>query len=135
MGYNNHLEIDKRLTLGRLESSNEFKEKKAELPKKTKELDIDTLKITVRNLNSNDIKLRKLNKNIKGAVIVEISNRSPVARLLNINDVIIEVQKKPIQKIESLDSVIQKIKDKGQPLYLTIINNNNQRRYLGVKLK
>ena len=44
-------------------------------------------------------------------------------------------QKKPIQKIESLDSVIQKIKDKGQPLYLTIINNNNQRRYLGVKLK
>ena len=29
----------------------------------------------------------------------------------------------------------KKVKDKGQPLYLTIINNNNQRRYLGVKLK
>ena len=28
--------IDKRLTLGRLESSSEFKEKKAELPKKQK---------------------------------------------------------------------------------------------------
>ena len=50
--------IDKRLTLGRLESSSEFKEKKAELPKKTKELDVDTLKVTVRDLNSNDIKVR-----------------------------------------------------------------------------
>ena len=74
--------------------------KKAETPKKTKELDIDTLKIAVRNLNSNDIKLRKLNKNIKGAVIVEISNRSPVAGLLNVNDVIIEVQKNQFKKLK-----------------------------------
>lgn len=127
--------IDKRLTLGRLESSSEFKEKKAELPKKTKELDVDTLKITVRELNSSDIKKRNLNKSLKGAVIVEISKRSPVVGLLNVNDVIIEIQKKPIQKIDNLDSLIKKVKDKGQPLYLTIINNNNQRRYLGVKLK
>ena len=42
---------------------------------------------------------------------------------------------KPIQKIENLDNLIKKVKDQGQPLYLTIINNNNQRRYLGVKLK
>ncbi len=127
--------IDKKLTLGRLESSSEFKEKKAELPKKTKELDVDTLKITVRDLNSNDIKKRNLNKSLKGAVIVEISKRSPVLGLLNVNDVIIEIQKKPIQKIENLDNLIKKVKDIGQPLYLTIINNNNQRRYLGVKLK
>ena len=127
--------ISKRLTLGRLESSSEFKEKKTELPKKTKELDIDTLKLTVRDLNSDDIKSRSLNKNLKGAVIVEIANRSPMNGLLNINDIIIEVQKKPIQKIENLDNLINKVKNKGQPLYLTIINNNNQRRYLGVKLK
>ena len=127
--------IDKRLTLGRLESSSEFKEKKAELPKKTKELDLDTLKITVRDLNSDDIKLRNLNKSLKGAVIVEISKRSPVAGLLDVNDVIIEIQKKKIQKIDNLDNLIKKVKDKGQPLYLTIINNNNQRRYLGVKLQ
>ena len=126
--------ISKRLTLGRLESSSEFKKKKAELPKKIKELDIDTLKLTVRDLNSNDIKSRNLNKKLKGAVIVEISKRSPVVGLLNVNDVIIEIQKK-IHKIENLDNLINEIKDKGQPLYLTIINNNNQRRYLGVKLK
>ena len=52
----------------------------------------------MRNLNSNDIKLRKLNKNIKGAVIVEISNESPVTGLLNVNDVIIEVQKETNSK-------------------------------------
>ena len=33
------------------------------------------------------------------------------------------------------DKLVKKVKDQGQPLYLTIINNNNQRRYLGVKLK
>ena len=127
--------LNKRLTLGRLESSTEFKEKKAELPKKIKELDIDTLKLTVRDLNSKDIETRNLSKDLKGAVIIEISNRGPMAGLLNINDIIIEVQKKPIQKIENLDNLIKKVKDQGQPLYLTIINNNNQRRYLGVKLK
>jgi len=127
--------LNKRLTLGRLESSTEFKEKKAELPKKIKELDINTLKLTVRDLNSKDIESRNLSKDLKGAVIIEISNRGPMAGLLNINDIIIEVQKNPIQKIENLDNLIKKVKDQGQPLYLTIINNNNQRRYLGVKLK
>ena len=127
--------ISKRLTLGRLESSNEFKEKKAELPKKIKEIDVESLKITVRALNANDITSRKLTKNTKGALILEISKRSPIAGLLNVNDIIIEVQKKPLEKIESLDKLVKKVKDQGQPLYLTIINNNNQRRYLGVKLK
>ena len=122
-------------TLGRLESSNEFKEKKAELPKKIKEIDVESLKITVRALNANDITSRKLTKNTKGALILEISKRSPIAGLLNVNDIIIEVQKKPLEKIESLDKLVKKVKDQGQPLYLTIINNNNQRRYLGVKLK
>ena len=103
--------------------------------KKTEELDIDTLKITVRNLNSDDIKSRNLDKGLKGAVIVEISKRSPIVGLLSVNDIIIEIQKKPIQKIDNLDNLIKKVKSQGQPLYLTIINNNNQRRYLGVKLK
>ena len=53
----------------------------------------------MRDLNSNDIKTRNLNKNLKGAVILEISNRSPLVGLLNVNDVIIEIQKKPIQKL------------------------------------
>ena len=91
MGGRNKKLFNKRLTLGRLESSTEFKEKKAELPKKIKELDIDTLKLTVRDLNSKDIETRNLSKDLKGAVIIEISNRGPMAGLLNINDIIIVI--------------------------------------------
>merc|ERR1711991_269078 len=48
--------ITKRLTLGRLESSDEFKEKKSKTIPKDK--DIDVLKITVRDLTEKDIKSR-----------------------------------------------------------------------------
>jgi serine protease Do len=48
--------ITKRLTLGRLESSEEFKAKK--LPKANKEIEIESLKITVRDINNQDITSR-----------------------------------------------------------------------------
>ena len=57
--------ITKRLVLGRLESSEEFKEKKSKIVKKEKE--IETLKITVRDITSEDISSRKLAKNTTGA--------------------------------------------------------------------
>ena len=37
-----------------------------------------------------------------GVVITEISNRSPLANLLSVNDIIIEVQKTPIKSITDL---------------------------------
>ena len=52
--------ITKRLTLGRLESSEEFKEKKSKTVPKDKEIDV--LKITVRDLTEQDIKSRNLKK-------------------------------------------------------------------------
>ena len=45
--------ITKRLTLGRLETSEEFKETKPKIVKK--DVDIESLKITVRDLNDQDI--------------------------------------------------------------------------------
>ena len=127
--------ITKQLTLGRLESSEEFKEKKNSITKKNKELYIDTLNITVRNLNSEDIDKRKLSKGLKGSVILAIENKSPLNGLLNINDVIIEIQKKPVLLSKNLDKLVTEVKKSGQPLYLTIINKENRRRYLGIKLK
>ena len=127
--------ISKKLTLGRLESSEEFKEKKTLPPKKSEQLDIDSLKITVRDLNSDDIKKRKLSKGLKGSVIMAIENKSPLKDLLNINDVIIEIQKKPVLMSKNLNKLVIEVKKSGQPLYLTIINNENRRRYLGIKLK
>ena len=51
--------ISRSLKLGRLESSEEFKEKKSE-KKKTEEVEIEKLKITVRNLTKDDIDDRKV---------------------------------------------------------------------------
>ena len=126
--------ITKKLTLGRLESSQEFKAKSPKI-KKTKEVEIENLKITVRDLNEEDISSRKLNKNTKGVVIMEISNISPLKGLLNVNDIIIEAQKTKITKSSDLNNVVNQVKKRGDKnLLLSVIDKNNQSRYLGVKL-
>ena len=125
--------ITKKLTLGRLESSEEFKEKKIKVLKKEEK--IESLKISVREVNDEDISSRNLNKNTKGVVITNIENKSPLTNVLSINDIIIEVQKKPVKKPSDLKNIVESIFKKGEKtLLLTIINKNNRRRYLGVKI-
>jgi len=125
--------ITKRLTLGRLESSEEFKEKKSKIAPKDKEIDV--LKITVRDLTEQDIKSRNLKKNSTGVVIVDIANRSPLINLLSVDDVIIEVQKKSVKDTSDLNKIVSDIFKKGEKtLLLTVINKDNQRNYLGVKI-
>ena len=117
-----------------MESSEEFKAKKPK-NKKTELFEIEKLKITVRDLTKEDISSRKLNRISKGAVIVEISNRSPLNGLLSVNDIIIEAQKTSISKSADLENIVNKLIKRGDKnLLLSIINNNNQRRYLGVKI-
>ena len=128
--------VSKRLVLGRLESSSEFKEKKTSKPKSSKNFDIDSLKINVRDINANDRKARNLKSSLTGSVINEIYNNSPLSGLLNKNDILIEVQKRPIKSSSELNRLVKNIiSQKEQTLLLTVINNRNQRRYLGVKIK
>ena len=125
--------ISKRLVLGRLESSEEFKDKKTKTVKKVE--DIDKLKIAVRDVTSEDITSRNLNKKTSGVVITEISTRSPLKNLLSVNDIIIEIQKSPIKSTSDLKKSVDSFFQKGEKtLLLTVINKNNQRRYLGVKI-
>ena len=125
--------ISKRLILGRLESSEEFKEKKTKVVKKVE--DIEKLKIAVRDITNEDISSRNLNKKTSGVVITEISNRSPLTNLLSVNDIIIEVQKSPVKSSSDLKRLVDNFFQKGEKtLLLTVINKNNQRRYLGVKI-
>ena len=125
--------ISKRLILGELESSEEFKEKKSKTV--NKENEIETLKITVRDITSEDITSRNLKKNTKGVIIVSIANSSPLTNLLNVNDIIIEVQKTSVKNSSNLNNLVERIFKKGEKtLLLTIIDNNNRRRYLGVKI-
>ena len=125
--------ITKKLTLGRLESSEEFKEKKTKLEKKEEK--IKSLKITVRDINIQDITSRNLKKNTNGVVITNIEINSPLINLLEINDIILEVQKKSVKKSTDLKNIVDGIFKKGEKtLLLTVINKNNRRRYLGVKI-
>ncbi len=125
--------ISKRLILGRLETSEEFKETK---PKKVKrDIDIESLKIAVREITDKDITSRNLNKKTTGVIITDISSRSPLANLLSVNDIIIEIQKTSVKNSSDLKRKVDSIFKKGEKtLLLTIINKDNRRRYLGVKI-
>jgi len=128
--------ISKRLVLGRLESTAEFKEKKSLPQKINKSIDIESLKINVRDINKTDKSERNLKANQTGSIINEIYQNSPLNGLLNKNDIIIEVQKKSFQSSLELDRIIKNIVNKKETtVLLTIINSSNQRRYLGVKIK
>ena len=119
-----------------MESSDDFKKEneKKKPATKTKDTEIETLKITVRDITVKDIKERKLKQNLKGVVITGISTRSVVAGMLREGDIIVEVQKNKVLNSKKLNQLIESIYKKGeQTLLLTIINSNNQRRYLGVK--
>ena len=134
--WRNKKEIFKNVVLGRLETSEDFKvsEKKDPLEKKIEE--IKNLKITVRMLNKEDIKNRKLPNQTTGVVVIKIENESPLKNTtLAENDIIIEAQKKRIRSISDLKQITEKVLNSNQKTILfAVYNNQNQRRYIGVKL-
>ena len=71
-----------------------------------------------------------------GLVITKIENNSPLSGSIEVNSIIIEAQKKKIKNISDLNQVVKQVLNSNQKTILLVIyNNQNQRRYLGVKLK
>ena len=131
--WRNKKEITKTITLGRLETSEDFKV--AEKKVKPKETRIEKLKITVRELTKEDISERNLPNQSSGLVITQIENDSPLIKSLDINSIILEAQKKKIRSIEDLNQSLNKVLNTNEKtLLLVILNSQNQRRYIGVKL-
>ena len=129
--WRNKKEITKKIKLGRLETSEDFKVKEKEDPKI---IEIKSLKINVRKIEAKDIEERNLPKNTKGLVITEIASDSPI-NYLNVGNIIVEAQKKAIKTIEDLEiAVKQALNSEEKTLLIAIYNNQNQRRYIGVKL-
>ncbi len=127
--------ISKKVVLGRLESSEQFKAETKKKPDTGEQIIIDSLKISVRDLKQNDISERKLPKNTSGVVVTEILNGSPLM-FVSVNDVIVELQKKKITSSKQFSRLLKDIIDKGaETLYLAIYNSRNQRTYITVKLK
>ncbi len=131
--WRNKRELTKEIILGRLETSEDFKSQSL-VTEKPKEDTIDGLKIKVRLLNKDDIKDRNLPKNTTGLVITEIDRDSPI-NYLQVNNIIVEAQKKKINTIGDLDNIVKlALRGADKSLLIAIYNNNNQRRYIGVKL-
>ena len=131
--WRNKKEITKTITLGRLETSEDFKvsENKSQL----KETKLEDLKITVRELTSEDIKSRNLPNQTSGLVITKIENDSPLINSIETNSIILEAQKKKIISINDLKQIVKQVLRSNQKTILFVIyNSQNQRRYIGIKL-
>ena len=132
--WRNKKEITKNILLGRLETSDDFKvsEKQTEAPK---DVIIDDLKITVRKLTREDIKTRKLPNQTSGLVVTKIGNTSPLKNSIENNSIIVEAQKIKIKNAKDLQKIVKDVlKSNQKTILLAIFNNQNQRRYIGVKL-
>ena len=131
--WRNKKEITKKITLGRLETSEDFKvTKKATPPKDQK---IDDLKITVRLIDREDIKSRNLPNQTTGLVITKIENDSPLFNSVEVNSIILEAQKKKIRNVNDLQQSVKEVLNSNQKTILLVIyNSQNQKRYIGIKL-
>ncbi|MDA7714437.1 Do family serine endopeptidase [Candidatus Pelagibacter sp.] len=133
--WRNKKEITKKIKLGRLETSSDFKEEKKEVEAETPEIsEIKSLKIITRLLNQKDIEQRKLPNQTTGLIITNIGKNSKV-NYLNVGDIIVEAQKKKIRSVKDFEDIIDTaLKSNQKTILIVIYNSQNQRRYIGVKL-
>ena len=130
--WRNKKQITKNITLGRLETSEDFKVTKKVPPA---ELEVPNLKIIVRELTSEDIKKRNLPNQSSGLVIIRIQNDSPLKNSVEVDSIILEAQKKKIRNINDLNQAVTKVLNSNKKTILLVIyNSQNQRRYIGIKL-
>ena len=90
----------------------------------------------MRKLNNEDIKQRSLPNQTNGLVITKIENDSPLIDSIDLNSIIIEAQKKKIRSADDLSKIVEQVLSTNQKTILLVIyNSQNQRRYIGIKLK
>ena len=131
--WRNKKEISKKIKLGRLETSSDFKEEK-KVEEEPEISEIKSLKIIARLLSTKDIEERKLPNQTTGLVITNIGKNSPI-NYLNVGDIIVEAQKKKIKSFKDLEVIVDKaLKSNQKTILIVIYNNQNQKRYIGVKL-
>ncbi len=129
--WRNKKEITKTITLGRLETSEDFK---AETPNIPKIEVINALKIEVRQTTKEDIIQRQLPPNVSGLMITKIEPDSPI-NYLKVNDIIVEAGKRRIKSANQLNNLVNTaLKSQNKTILIAIFNNQNQKRYIGVKL-
>ena len=132
--WRNKKEITKIITLGRLETSEDFKVEEKKTP--PQESIIEDLKISVRKLTKEDIRLRNLPNQTSGLVVSKIEKDSPLLNSIEVDSIILEAQKKKINSVNDLNQIVKQVlKSNQRTILLVIYNSQNKRRYIGIKLK
>ena len=131
--WRNKKEITKVITLGRLETSEDFKV--SDKSKSQEIIEIENLKISVRQISKEDIKNRNLPNQTTGLVVTKIQNDSPLLNSIETNSIILEAQKKKIRTANDLKQITNQVLNSNEKtILLVIFNSQNQRRYIGIKL-
>ena len=68
-------------------------------------------------------------------VITKIDTESPI-NYLKVGDLIVEAQKRNIKNATELNNLVNAaLKTSSKTILIAVINDQNQKRYIGVKLK
>jgi serine protease Do len=128
--------LTKNIIVTRLEETSEYKNENS---KQITPLvvTIKELGIKIRNINSQDIETRSNLKDKKGVYIIEINGDSPLALLpVQQGEIIIAVANTPVSNVKNFEDQFKKeLKKNTNSVLLTILDSNNQSKFIGVKIK
>jgi serine protease Do len=131
--------LTKKIVLGRLEDTEQFKKKPKTKKKENKEEDtlLKALGIKVRDVTDKDVTSRKLTIGINGVVILEIKTEGALSDSpIEVGNIIIGLQNEKVKNVSDLESKLKKLKkSKNTSVLLTIIDSQNRSRFVGVKIK
>ena len=131
--------LTKKIVLGRLEDTEQFKKKSKPKEEENKEEDtlLKALGIKVRDVTNKDVTSRKLTTGISGVVIQEIKTEGALSDSpIQVGNVIIGLQNEKVKNVSDLESKLKKLKkSKNISVLLTIIDSQNRSRFVGVKIK
>ena len=98
---------------------------------------IKELKIKIRDITDDDVKQRRNLENIQGVYISDVEGLSPLAQIgIKAGDIIVAVANIKINNLTSFqDQFKNQLKRNQNSILLTILDKDNQSRFVGVKIK
>ena len=128
--------LTKNITVIRLEEASDYKNENSKQVAPSA-ITIKELGIKIRNINNQDVEKKPNLKDKKGVYILEISGDSPLALLpVKEGEIIIAVANIPVSNVKNFEDQFKKeIKKNTNSVLLTILDSNNQSKFIGVKIK
>ncbi|MSP06534.1 MAG: DegQ family serine endoprotease [Candidatus Fonsibacter sp.] len=128
--------LTKNITVTRLEETSEYKNENSKQITPAV-VAIKELGIKIRNITNQDVEKRSNLKDKKGVYILEISSDGPLVLLpVQEGEIIIAVANTPVSNVKNFeDQFKRELKKNTNSILLTILDSNNQSKFIGVKIK